>query len=302
MEEVQCWELLTDSKRRGVELLYSNMETLLPLPLTQLTTSTYKPEQCVSLPQDNISGNPKELPSTVLHDELPSTTRLQTAESADCSDAGSPVKISNRMKKTKRRHRLPDQDGLHLDSDSDDGFLSLCKPQGASQAKEEVRESLISEAVKKKTLTPEEKLKSLPVFQCLESIADFLDNMSYMDSSLLTHPEVGDSHRRTSTVGAVVKDGMTDELRPEVGRGSWSGGELALEIPAAVEALSFHKCRVSVAEAWGKAQQLEGELGKEAAAELTLPVAAHRDGYSFTQDGPCQPPYESFLNSQLLCK
>ncbi len=67
------------------------------------------------------------------------------------------------------------------------------------------------------------------------------------------------------------------------------GEEHALDIQAAVEALSFHKCRVSVAEAWEKAQQLEGELGKEAAAELTLPVAAHRDGYSLTQDGPCQP-------------
>ncbi|TMS14725.1 ATPase family AAA domain-containing protein 5 [Larimichthys crocea] len=47
-EEASCWELLTDSKRRGVDLLYSNMETLLPLPLTQLTTSTYKPKESVS--------------------------------------------------------------------------------------------------------------------------------------------------------------------------------------------------------------------------------------------------------------
>lgn len=30
-------------------------------------------------------------------------------------------------------------------------------------------------------------------------------------------------------------------------------------------------------------------MGEQAAAELTLPVAAHCEGYSFTQDGPCQP-------------
>ncbi|TDH02801.1 hypothetical protein EPR50_G00156510 [Perca flavescens] len=277
VQETLCWELLTNCKRRGVDLLYSNMETLLPLPLTQLTTSIRKLEQSVSASRDHPSVNLKELPSH--------TRVLHTAESADCSDDNSPVKMSSRMRKNKKRHSIPDQDGL--DSDSEDSFLSLCKPQGALQATEDVKESLVSETVKRKALTPEERVKSLPVSQCLESIADFLDNMSYMDSSLLVHPEGDDNHRRMSPVGAVVKDGMTDESRVETDR--WVRGEHVLEIPAAVEALSFHKCRFSVAEAWRKTQQLEGELGKEAAAELTLPVAAHQEGYSFTQDGPCQP-------------
>ncbi|XP_045897487.1 ATPase family AAA domain-containing protein 5 isoform X1 [Micropterus dolomieu] len=286
VQEALCWELLTNSRRRGVDLLYSNMETLLPLPRTQLTTSTYKPEQSVSVSQDHPSVNPNELPSTC---QQPAHARLlHTAESADCSDDSSPVKMSNRMRKNKKRHCLPDQDGPHSDSDSEDGFPSLCKPQGVLQAKEEVKERLVSDTVKKKPLTPEERLKSLPVSQCLESIADFLDNMSYTDS-LLAHPVGCDNHRRMSLVGAVVKDGMTDELRAETARGSWVRGELISEVPAAVEALSFHKCRVSVAEAWDKAQQLEGELGKEAAAELSLPVAPHCEVYSFTQDGPCQP-------------
>ncbi|KAM9345886.1 ATPase family AAA domain-containing protein 5 [Symphorus nematophorus] len=281
VEEALCSELLTNCRRRGVDLLYSNMEALLPLPLTQLTTSTYTPEQSVPVSQDQPAVNPKELPS---HAQL-----LHTAESADCLDDSSPVKMSNRMKKTKRRQRLSDQDGLQSDSDSEDGFLSLCKPQGTVQEKEEVKESGVSETVKRKPLTPEERLKSLPVSQCLDSIADFLENMSFMDSSLLAHPERGDDHRRTSPVGALVKDGMTDELRVEVDRGSWVREECALQMQAAVEALSFHKCRVSVAEAWDKAQQLEGELGKEAAAEVSLPVATHREGCSFSQDSPCQP-------------
>lgn len=291
MQEGLCWELLTNSRRRGVDLLYSNMEKLLPLPLTQLTTSTYKLEQSVFVSQDCPSVNPKEQLSTCLQsDMLPSQARLDhTAELVDCSDDGSPVKMSNRMRKNKRRHCLPDQDVPHSDSDSEDSFLSLCKPQGTPQAREEVKEILVSKKVKRKPLTPEELVKSLPVSQCLESIADFLDNMSYMDSTLLVQSERGDTHRRVSPVGAVVKDGMTDESRFETDGGSWVRGECALEIPAAVEALSFHKCRVSVAEAWDKAQQLEGELAKEAAAELTLPVAAHREGYSFTQDGSCQP-------------
>uniref|UniRef100_A0A7N6AYE4 AAA+ ATPase domain-containing protein n=1 Tax=Anabas testudineus TaxID=64144 RepID=A0A7N6AYE4_ANATE len=276
------WELLRhiiklNSRRRGVDLLYSNMETLLPLPRTPLATSTHKLDQFASL-------------SCLQPDMLPSHTRLlHTAESADYSDDGSPVKVSSRMKKNKRRHCLPDQNGLHSDSDSEDSFLSLCKPQGAPQAKEQVKESLVSETMKRKPLSPEERLKNLPVSQCLESVADFLDNMSYIDTSLFVHPEGSNIHRRTSPVCAVLKDGMTDESRVESERGSWVREERGLEIQAAVELLSFHRCQASVAEAWDKAQKLEGELRKEAAAALTLPVVSHCEGYSFTQDNPCQP-------------
>ncbi|XP_023126606.2 ATPase family AAA domain-containing protein 5 [Amphiprion ocellaris] len=283
-EEAVYWELLTDSRQRGVDLLYSNMEKLLPLPLTQLTTSTFKPEQSVLVSQDI-----KEQPSlTCLQsDTMPPDRLLHTTDLADSSEDASPVKVSTRMRKNKRRHHLADQDGLQ--SDSEDEFVSLSKLPGAPQAKEDIKETTVSERVKKKPLTPEEQEKSLPVSQCLESIADFFDNMSYMDSSLMLHPHGGDLHRRMSPVSAVLKDGMTDELRVEADRGSWMMGGHVLEIQAAVEALSFRKCRASVAESWEKAQQIGRELGKEAAAELSLPMAAHRDGYSFTQDGFCQP-------------
>ncbi|XP_060946846.1 ATPase family AAA domain-containing protein 5 [Limanda limanda] len=292
LEEPVCWKLLKDCRRRGVDLLYSNMEKLLPLPLTQLTAPICKPEKSVSESENHPSVDPKKQPSSTC---LPSDTLLSharvlhVAESGDCSDDGSPIKVSNRMKKNKRRHCVPGQDGLNSDSDSEESFLSLSKPQGDPQAKEEVKERLVSEKVKRKQLTPEERMKSLPVSQCLASIADFLDNMSYLDSSLHVHPEGEDNHSRMAPFGAVVKDGMTDESRVETDRGSWETRERVLEIQAAVEALSFHRCRCSAAETWDKAQQLEGELGHEAAGELTLPVAPHREGYSFSQEGPCKP-------------
>ncbi|KAK5856413.1 hypothetical protein PBY51_008011 [Eleginops maclovinus] len=272
-EETSCWELLTNCKHRGVDLLYSNMEMLLPLPRTPFTTSTYKLERSVSAAQD-LPVPPAELP---LH-----TRSLHTSESADCSEDSSPVKVSNRMKKNKKRHCLPNRDGLNSDSGSEDDFLSLCKPQGAPQSKEEVK---VSQKVKRKPLTPDERIKSLPVSQCLDSLADFFDNMSYMDSLLAG----GDNLRYVSLLGAVLKDGMTDESKLESDRDSWMRGEHVMQIPAAVEALSFSRCRASAAEAWRKAQQLQGELGAQAAAELSLPVAAHCEAYSFTQDGPCKP-------------
>ncbi|XP_072225117.1 ATPase family AAA domain-containing protein 5 isoform X2 [Leuresthes tenuis] len=274
MEEAVCWELLTDSRRRGVDLLYSNMETLLPLPLTQLTTS--KPKRCVYLSQDQKPFGHKLQPSSA------------SAEAADSSDGGSPVKVSNRMRRNKKRHHLPDQEGLRSESDSEDGFPSLFTQQSTTQAEEKVEESKVSERLKRKPLTREERIKSLPISQCLQSMADFLDNLSYIDSSLPFHSEGGSVHRM-SPVSAVVKDGMTDESRVEADGGSALTRGRVFEIQAAVEALSFRRCQSSVADAWDKVQLLEGELGKEAAVDLTLPVAAHREGYSFTQDSPCQP-------------
>ncbi|XP_075994842.1 ATPase family AAA domain-containing protein 5 isoform X2 [Genypterus blacodes] len=287
-EEAVCWELLMDSRRRGVDLLYSNMETLLPLPVRTLAVPAHKPSQCLSLSQDQASNGPRELPSSSQpSDNLPAhPSSLHKADSGETSDDGSPVKMSNRMKKNKRRCCLTDQD-----SDSDDGFVSLPKPQSIAQTNQQAEDSVVPERVKRKQLTPEEQRKSLPVSLCLNSLADFLDNMSYLDSCLIVHPSpvVGSMHRNMVPACAEVKDGMTDEPRVECDSGSYARTECVWEMQAAVEALSFHKCQAAVAEAWDKAGELEGELGKEAAAELTLPVATHCKDFSFTQDGPSHP-------------
>lgn len=257
LKEDVCWELLVDSRRRGADLLYTNLERLLPLPHTTLTHRTS------SLPKPD-----------------------QAAESGDCSDNGSPVKISQTTKNSKKKKCL-DRNRLNFDSDSEDDFMTLPKPPVTPQDQEVVNDGLISETVKRKVLTPEERLRSLPVGQCLDSIADFFDNMSYLDSSVLAYPDGGAVDRRMA--GAVLKDGMTDEWRFETNGESWTRGGQVLEIQAAVEALSFRKCRDSVAKAWGTVQELDGEVRKEATEEVTLPVASHRDGYSFSQDGPCPP-------------
>lgn len=211
--------------------------------------------------------------TSVTKNEPPASPKLQP--STDCSDDGSPVKVSSRMKKSKRQRRLPSRDGLLSDMDSEDEFVSL-----AAKKKEDVRESSAHEKATRTPPTPEERLKSLPVSECLQSIGNFFDSMSFMDSCL-SAPHGGDS--------PVFKDGLTDELRMETDRESLSRGERLFEIHSAVEALSFQRCRASTAEAWGKAQRLEGKLGKETVAELTLPVADHLGGHSFSQDGPCQP-------------
>uniref|UniRef100_A0A8C7CIL0 ATPase family AAA domain containing 5a n=1 Tax=Oncorhynchus kisutch TaxID=8019 RepID=A0A8C7CIL0_ONCKI len=269
--EPGCWELLTTSKRRGMDLLYSNMEALLPLPTTHLTVTTHRRPQEVS--------NRTQEESSPEVDPLPHPRLQQVAEGSETD--GSPVKVSSRMKKKKKQlGTREDLDPFHSDSDSDDA------------REEEVKEKAPPPVRMRVLLTPEQRMKSEPVSHCLGSLAEFLDHMSLLDSSLCHHTSpVGGARNTHRTFGlrAETKDGMNDEPGEECHGGSWVEGERAGEIQAAVEALSFQRCRAGVEEAWGKAQGLEGELGKEAVNELTLPVAPHRQGFRLTQDSPCEP-------------
>eukprot|EP00063_Salmo_salar_P083430 XP_014058265.1 PREDICTED: ATPase family AAA domain-containing protein 5-like isoform X1 [Salmo salar] len=332
--EPGCWELLTTSKRRGMDLLYSNMEALLPLPTTHLTVTTHRwPQEVSNRTQEESSADPQEvatslnsikpeidppLPPQTEVDPLPHPRLQQLAEGSETD--GSPVKVSSRMKKKKKKQlgTRGDLDPFHSDSDSDDAFLSLhTKPppnppqtqtegedsqddstsnkvelESVKAREEEVKEKAPAPVRMRVPLTPEQRMKSEPVSHCLGSLAEFLDHMSLLDSSLCLHtsPEGGARHtHRTFGLRAETKDGMNDEPREECHGGSWVEGERAGEIQAAVEALSFQRCRAGVEEAWGKAQGLDGELGKEAVNELTLPVAPHRQGFRLTQDSPCEP-------------
>ncbi|XP_077591441.1 ATPase family AAA domain-containing protein 5 [Stigmatopora nigra] len=278
MHEMASWELLLDSTRQRVHLLYSNIERLLPLPRIQLTP-TYKPEASSVSTHTCLKSDPQ-----------PSHARQLHSESADSSDDASPVKVSYGMKKKKRRRCLLSQDGQHSDSDSEESFLSLSKQQEQPQSKKEPSEMLVPQMEKRKSLTPAERLKSVPVSKCLESISDFFNDMSDIDSLLAHHDSDFDKGRLQDLVSTTLKDGMTDECRVESDTLSYVIGQRVLEIQSAVEALSFSKCRLAVAEAWDRAQQLEKQQAENAVEELTLPVlSSHYENYSFTRSSLHRP-------------
>ncbi|KAJ7989766.1 hypothetical protein DPEC_G00307920 [Dallia pectoralis] len=311
--EPGCWELLTISRRRGLDLLYSNMEALLPLPTTHLTVTPNRTAQEIQNrpmgepgvdPQDSSPGinclrleadsSPRQ-PSG----DLPPHPRLQQVVEGSDTD-GSPVKVSSRRKrKIGTRVEL---DPFYSDSDSDDTFLSLRRPQSAPQVQTASQPAGggdcqgVAAVTTRRRLspTPEQRLKSRPVSSCLGSLAEFMDHMSLLDSCLRlpASPQCGgkDPYRtfglRSHTE---TKDGMTDEPREECNAGGWMVWERAGEIQTAVEALSFQRCRSGVEGAWDDAQGLKEELRTEAVTELTLPVAAHRQGFRFTPDSLCDP-------------
>lgn len=274
-EDADCSKLVILSKQQGVDLLYSNMETLLPLPTTSLRTSNQK--------QQSLPPTLEQPPVNTLQAQKPPPLAKLLHKDDDFSDDASPVKVSNRMKRNRRRHGTSEQEVLQSDSDSEDDFLSIKQQKSSTQEKETVNINIEPKKVIRKPLTPEEKIKSIPVSQCLQSLSDFLDNMSFIDLFGL------ENSNSELTGSALVKDGLTDEARIETEKRSLVMVESGSEIHAAVQSLSFNKCRISASDAWDKVQQLNTELREEAAAELSLPVATHSEKCTFTQQGPCQP-------------
>ncbi|XP_072299556.1 ATPase family AAA domain-containing protein 5 [Eucyclogobius newberryi] len=274
-QEADFSQLVTLSRGQGVDLLYSNMETLLPLPTTTLPVSNHKPQRPIPPPSDQPSVNPPR------PHKLPSHARLGQNEE-DFSDDASPVKVSSRMKKNRRKHCPPEQGALRSDSDSEDEFLSLKRRRSAAKEKEDA--SFVPLKVIRKPLSREERTQSVPVSQCLQSLADFLDDMSLMD--FLSN---GETNLKEIYSAAVLKDGLTDEARIESERRDFQMQGCALEIHAQVESLSFNKCSVAIGSAWHRVQQFEGALREETTAQLTLPVASLDKSYTFTQNGLCPP-------------
>ncbi|KAK0150834.1 ATPase family AAA domain-containing protein 5 [Merluccius polli] len=306
-ETAACWELVADSRRRGVHLLYSNMHALLPLPVTQLPVSTLPPLQTPSQP----CPCPMDLSTTTTTTTTTSSARpgleapppqpeaLQLAEAVDAMDDGSPVKVSKRRRKLKR---LAERDPLHSDSDSEEDFHSLAKPAVTAQGEEgqeSVCEAGAQDAIQpplrmwREPLTPQQRVVSVPVSHCLTAIADFLDDMSYMDACSLSSQGCGGGRGQglyAAQPRAQVKDGMVDMARLENPRASRVEAERAVEIQAAAEALSFQRCLAGVTKAQEEAQALGGgEPVEQAMLELSLPVASHQRGFSLTPHPPCQP-------------
>ncbi|XP_058234103.1 ATPase family AAA domain-containing protein 5 isoform X3 [Hemibagrus wyckioides] len=270
------FNLLSEAERRGVNLLYSNLEVLLPLPI-------------------------RPLPDPVNRQRLPSNTEPQTGliarynnmvEQEEHSDGSSPLKVSCRMRR-KKQLNTDTKSALQSDSESEDGFLSLPKPSSDTKPAQDeaAQDPPASKAVKVKVeLSDSEKKKSQPVSRCLSSLAEYLDHMSFLDSSLHHEPPQTEGACRPQDftgAGAEVKCGMTDEVCLE-GGGHVNGFD-SEEIQAVLGSLSFSKCKARISEAWNKVQELDEPTRKETVEELTLPVASHRQRFGLSHSKLLEP-------------
>ncbi|XP_017558617.1 ATPase family AAA domain-containing protein 5 isoform X1 [Pygocentrus nattereri] len=298
VESKSCWGLLSETERRGMDLFYSNMEVLLPLPVSALPEPTPIPRSVT---------NPEPQPGLLAR-------HGREAQKEEHADDMSPLKVSSRMRR-KKQLCLDDKSVFQSDSESEDGFLSLPKPSsgpvGNPDTKrtqdEAAQKAPSSVRMRRVELSEAERKRSKPVSQCLSSVAEYLDQMSFLDSSLHYQPPQTEGACRPHAfhcTGAEIKSGMSDEVRLESG-GHMSGFHLE-EINAVIQSLSFWKCRSEVSEAWHKVQGLEEEVRSEAIEELTLPVASHRQSFSLARSTPCEPRViemrKELLSAVLACR
>ncbi|XP_067115939.1 ATPase family AAA domain-containing protein 5b [Osmerus mordax] len=254
-EVIKLMEVLRESWRRGVPLLYSNLELL------SLSTARTQPVS-LSIPEEVSQTEPRNHPR-------PADIHPQTPE-LSCT---APTRTSSRLSR-KKRTRVSDPGSIHSVSPHRTS-LSLNIHSRTSSTND-----------KPTTLNQARRLES----QSLGALADFMDLMSHLDSTLPTpvlHPAGPCGSGEFIWTGARVKDGLLDEMRVEE-HGSCSA-ERVLEIQAALEALAFHTCHTVVSGVWGRGQDLGEGCRDGVTEELTSPVAPHRQIFSFTHTSILEP-------------
>ncbi|KAM4661939.1 ATPase family AAA domain-containing protein 5 [Discoglossus pictus] len=246
-------QLLAEFQRNKIYFISSNLECLLPLPLRfQETNNTTLPDTQVEV----------------------------------C-----PLKVSE-IKSRKKMFFLNDSDLFENDSNSDEllTLQSVTSKQSHNEDETDTQEGskVINQnsqpSFEKRKLTPAEQESSNLVFQCLNTIAEFMDNMSYLDCCTFTDIKEQDYFGKNGNLNwteSKVKNGLCDELRIE--SRDWWSSQSCFEVKAGIEAFAFHKCSVMVSKAINKSLDLCKVAGNDPTEELTLNVSKDRNEVSFHQ-------------------
>ncbi|KFP71219.1 ATPase family AAA domain-containing protein 5, partial [Acanthisitta chloris] len=259
-------QLLTEFQMKQVDFIYNNLELILPLPV-------------------QVLSNHSEASNSILERTNTVSSKNRSTKSC-CSGKSSPGKRSKKTKTQKRLDLLEDSDLFDTELNYSAEFLTLPSdgsPSCADINKEEAK--LVNKGEKEvKTQTPANGKRSALVFQCLSSLSEFVENMSFLDCYVNTNTKEQLEFSRGEEfhwTNAKVRNGLCDEFSAE--STDWWSSQGCSEIKAAIEALSFNKCSVHLS------QNLESFLSPSKASEsdqlegLTLHVSNTRNCISFGQ-------------------
>ncbi|XP_027510406.1 ATPase family AAA domain-containing protein 5 [Corapipo altera] len=259
-------QLLTEFQMKQVDFIYSNLELILPLPVQVLSN------------QSEASKSTFERTTTV-------SSKNRSTNS--CSGKSSPGKRSKKTKTQKRLDVLDDSDLFDTELNYSSEFVTLPLDSPASCAEMNKKESKLlvnreEKGVKTKTSANEER--SALVFQCLNSLTEFVENMSFLDCCVSTNTKEPLEFSREEEfhwTNAKIRNGLCDEFSIE--NTDWWSSQSSSEAKAAIEALSFHKCSVNIS------QNLESFLStrktppSDQLEGLTLHISNTRNGVSFSE-------------------
>ncbi|XP_054428967.1 ATPase family AAA domain-containing protein 5 [Pteronotus mesoamericanus] len=266
-------QLLTEFQMQNVDFLYSNLEFLLPLPV------------------DIIPETEKFCGSSVSVDTSATT---KTVKCLSRKHAGEKPLKKSQKKKKKKMVILDDSDLFDTKSDFSDELLCLHPASSSSNSEESKAKESDSETKQlNKCLesnvesipcppkTPAEKKCSALVSDCLNSLTEFMDNMSFLDALLTDEGEQKELVNDFSWTNGKVKSGLCDEFSLE-NSDVWTS-QSSGELKAAVEALSFTKCSSTISKALETSLNSCKKLGRDPMKDLTFYVSQKRNNVYFSQ-------------------
>nr|KAF6454795.1 ATPase family AAA domain containing 5 [Rousettus aegyptiacus] len=259
-------QLLTEFQMRNVDFLYSNLEFILPLPVIISET-------------ENLCGSSVSV-------DISAATKNMKCLARKHSEGEKPFKKSQKKKHKKKMVILDDSDlfdtGLDFSaSSSSNSEESKTKESNPETKKPNKCLEANIESIPCPPKTPAEKKCSALISHCLNSLTEFMDNMSFLDAFLTDVREQKELGKNDfSWTNGKVKSGLCDEFSLETSDGwtSQSSGELK----AAIEALSFTKCSSTISKALETLNSCK-KLGRDPTKDLTFNVSQKRNNVYFSQ-------------------
>ncbi|XP_058708739.1 ATPase family AAA domain-containing protein 5 [Poecile atricapillus] len=260
-------QLLTEFQMKHVDFVYSNLELILPLPV-------------------QVLSNQSEASKSMLERTTIVSSKDRSTKSSS-SGKSSPGKRSKKTKAQKRLELLDDSDLFDSELNYSAEFITLPSDSPKSCTEIDKKESKLlvhKEQKEVRTKTSANGKRSAVVFQCLNSLTEFVENMSFLDCCVNTNtrePLEFSKSEEFHWTNAKIRNGLCDEFSIE--NTDWWSSQSCSEIKAAIEALSFTKSSVNIS------QNLESFLSTSKTSEsdqlkgLTLPISDTRNCISFSQ-------------------
>ncbi|NXA35956.1 ATAD5 protein, partial [Eudromia elegans] len=257
--------LLTEFQMKKVDFIYSNLEFILPLPVH-------------FLPKQSEASNP-------ILERTAMVSSNNKSINSSCTGKSNTGKKSKKTKNQKRLDILDDSDlfdtGLNYSAD----FITLPSDSPISCSEENNEElKLIDKEGKIEIKRKTSEKRSALVFKCLNSLTEFVENMSFLDCCIDTNtkePLEFSKDEGFNWTNGKIKNGLSDEFSVE--NNDWWSFQSCSELKATIEALSFHKCSHNIS------KDLEASLGASKAPEseeldgLALRLSNTRNCVSFSQ-------------------
>ncbi|KAK7830018.1 hypothetical protein U0070_003473 [Myodes glareolus] len=264
-------QLLTEFHMQNIDLLYNNLEFILPLPVTVIP----EVKDAHGFPVTTEASAPGSM------ENLP---RMKSEDQ--------PLKKSQKRKQ-KKMVTLDDSDLFDTGMDFSDELTSLSpvpslaledltsKDREGNQETQTHNKGFTSDSVPRPPKTPAEKKSSMLVSHCLNSLTEFMENMSFLDAVLSDAGEQNELGRKPfSWTSGKVKSGLCDEFSIE-SRDGWAP-QRAEELKATAEALSFTKCSSTISKA-RESLNSHKHLERDAVNELTFCVSQRCSDVCFRQ-------------------